>query len=114
MGYDFFGFCPYTLAIRIRTKSEPLTQPALCKLEVSVFIPARRMSAAIDRSTNQPVFFGPEVCYISSFTVENYNGVTLGDFQRAFERWQVGSKAARARTDRVAQGELTDASRGSE
>jgi hypothetical protein len=87
VGYDFFGFCPYTLAIRIRTKSEPLTQPALCKIDVSVFIPARRMSAAIDRSTNQPVFFGPEVCYISSFTVENYNGVTLGDFQRAFEKW---------------------------
>ncbi|KAI5450540.1 hypothetical protein NCC49_002995 [Naganishia albida] len=87
VGYDFFGFCPYTLAIRIRTKSEPLTQPALCKIEISVFIPARRVSAAIDRTTNQPVFFGPEVCYISSFMVENYNGVTLGDFQRAFEKW---------------------------
>ncbi|KAJ9114239.1 hypothetical protein QFC22_005691 [Naganishia vaughanmartiniae] len=87
VGYDFFGFCPYTLAIRIRTKAEPLTQPALCKIEISVFIPARRISAAIDRSTNQPVFFGPEVCYISSFTVENYNGVTLGDFQRTFEKW---------------------------
>ncbi|KAJ9126057.1 hypothetical protein QFC24_002329 [Naganishia onofrii] len=71
-----------------RTKAaEPLTQPALCKIEISVFIPARRISAAIDRATNQPVFFGPEVCYISNFTVENYNGVTLGDFQKAFEKW---------------------------
>lgn len=38
VGYDFFGFCPYTLMLRMKMKSELLTLPALAKVEVVVFV----------------------------------------------------------------------------
>jgi hypothetical protein len=92
VGYDFFGFCHYNLAVRSRTKSEPLTTPPLCRIHFSVFIHVEISTKQVGSQTwrtagRQEQVISSGYAKISEFMVENYGGVTLGDFQRCFDRW---------------------------
>lgn len=86
-GYEFFGYCSVTLPTRVANKSEPLTTPPLARIEVLVFIPCR-LAYVYSAPTTYPMEQKyPEVMLISSFVVENWGGVTLGDWQYGFEKW---------------------------